>query len=270
MAYDLLDSHSTEEIQATRKSFSPFPNEDYIGKIFRIDLISDFPYKDTSGTMLKFHVGIALYKFKAEDGLFDENKKSVKPLTRTVFKILSSMSEGSKQNGEPAFVRAIIGYITGQDVTKGLVVKRPAAMLIDKGNPRAEKMVTDKKIIQQYAEERGKLRNGEILLPDCELYGKDRYEDCADIRPLVGKYISVKLQKDSWEKDGVTKYKNKIIEFGKVPSNFKPDPSIDTEEAMEKVNKDAHNYMEKKKDSNYQKPKEASIMEDANIEDIEY
>jgi hypothetical protein len=161
---------------------------------------------------LKYEIIFLPYKPKAEDKILSIDGKEVAPLTRWIFKEVNPFALGMQKSGEMAYMRAILTY--GQKVAAGEKVVLPGIIVLD-----SKDNICSEEITKEYKDAFHRLNKGEIKPEEFELRNRG-YKHIADIRPLEGNYIGIKLSSDDKG--------NKITSFGKTPSSFVTDATVES------------------------------------------
>lgn len=254
---DLWLLPDTEEL-ANQKSFSnaPLVADDYVCKIVRAELkkVPAWNAKtgksDYSKMTIAWEVILMPYQCKSGDPLLTTDKETVEPLDKILFRQVNPFSLGMKKDGTPAMLRALIAYATGHSPDPSEQVQMPGVIIIDS----TDNVVSDEKA-KAYKENFMKLKRGEILPNEFELAKAD-LKHIADIRPLVGKYVGVKITlKDE---------KENVAEFSKLPLSFKADADIDVAGAKN-FNETIWPRIQKKREEKAQGVKETAVDQTRNV-----
>ncbi|MCK4686576.1 MAG: hypothetical protein KAT66_00440 [Candidatus Lokiarchaeota archaeon] len=212
----------------------PIEAEDYIVKIGKIipelKPVWNNKTKSFDASQLKFVYTLILlpYSLKSGDAMKDVDGKDVAIYGRWIWREVNPFSIGFQpDNATPSFMRALICYVTGQDVQGR--IKPEGFVLLDK----AQRVVTDEALRNKFLAEM-KLEIEERTMV------KEGYKSVPDIKAYEGDYIGCSIEVDA-------KGRNKVSRFSKLPKSFEPE---EDKEKLEKFEESVLKMQEKKEKKN--------------------
>ena len=239
MTQESYELPSREELKNQEGEYDaqPIEAEDYIVKIGKVipELKPEWDNttKSFNQNKLKFVYTLILlpYSLKSGDDMKDVTGKDAKAFSRWIWREINPYSIGFQpDNATPSFMRALICYITGQDVQGK--VKPEGFILLDKD----QNVISDEALRTQFMSEM------KLELDERKMI-KEGYKSVPDIRAYEGSYIGCSIEVDA-------KGRNKVSRFSKLPKSFSADESGENSEKLEKFDESVEKMLVKKRSKN--------------------